>query len=104
MEKEVSQATLMYEVEDFMNQYTSIKRQVKECLNSTSVNDEQVSIAGVELQSLSDAQNEKFVLKNLCDLLNEIVSEETNQLSREPLKKYESKNFGKLDLNPQQKN
>jgi hypothetical protein len=49
MEKEVSQATLMYEVEDFLNQYKSIKNQVKECLNSTSVNDEQVSIAGLEL-------------------------------------------------------
>jgi hypothetical protein len=40
MEKEVSQATLMYEVEDFLKQYTSIKTEVKSCLNSTSVNDE----------------------------------------------------------------
>lgn len=103
MEKEVSQATLMYEVEDFLNQYTSIKSEVKSCLNSTSVNDEQVSIAGLELQSLSDVQNEQNVLKNLCDLLTEVITEES-KLESIPLKKYESTRWGELDLNPIESN
>lgn len=95
LEEEVTQSTMLYEVDEFLAQFSSIKNDLRECIRSTTQNNEEVSAAGNELQTLNDLKSEKEIMSSLCDLLIETVSEDGNiDLNRNSFKRYESINLG----------